>query len=141
MELHTAEDCRIESMQAVSEVQVTSTPPAKLRRANVQEMISAVCARGCGDFVGGAEVVGCGMGAKLSVQDAEQEGATHRGRSTSQLSPSFALLQHKRHWRDEVAGHCDSSRIFSTHLLPRHLRTPIIRAAVVIVWAPVAPLQ
>jgi hypothetical protein len=99
VKLHTAEDCRIESMQAIGEVQVTSTKPIKPRHSTVQLMAAAVCARGCCRFVGGAEVAGGGMGAKLSVEDAEQEGATHRGRSTSHLCPSFAFLQHIRHWR------------------------------------------
>jgi hypothetical protein len=134
VELHTAEDCRIESMQAVSEAQVTSGTPIKPRRATVQLLAVAVSARGCCGFVGGAEVVGGGMGAKLSVEDAEQEGATHRGRSSSQLCPSFALLHHTRHWRDRVTGHCDSTRFFSTHLfLLLHVRALGIGAAVVVV--------
>jgi len=128
-----AEDCRIESMQAVSEVQVTLTRPIRLRRATVPLLAVAGSARDRCDFVGGAEVVGGGMGAKLSVEDAEQEGATHRGRSTSQLCPSFALLHHTRHWRDRVTGHCDSSRTFSPHLLLLHLHTLGIGVAVAIV--------
>jgi hypothetical protein len=52
-------------------------------------------------LVSRAEVVGGGMRAKLSVEDAEQEGATHRGRSSSQ--PALAefcssLLPQTRHW-------------------------------------------
>lgn len=47
MELHVAEDCRIESMQAVSEVLVTSTRPIKLQGAIIQLIAAAACARGC----------------------------------------------------------------------------------------------
>lgn len=39
------------SMQAVSEVQVMSVRPIKLRGATVQSIAGAVCARGCRGLV------------------------------------------------------------------------------------------
>jgi hypothetical protein len=47
VELHTAEDCRIESMQAVSELLVTSTRPIKLQGAIIQLIAAAAGARVC----------------------------------------------------------------------------------------------
>lgn len=79
MELHAAEDCRIGSTQAVGEVQATSTRPTKLRGTTIQLIATAACARGyCGLLVERELLVGGGIGAKLSlsVEDAEQEGAT-----------------------------------------------------------------
>jgi hypothetical protein len=78
-------------MKAVSELQVTLTRPIKPRRATVQLIAAAVSAQGRHGFVGGVEVVGGGMGAKLSVRDAEQEGATHRGRKLEPALPIFCF--------------------------------------------------
>lgn len=74
------------------------------------------------------------MGAKLSVEDAEQEGAKHTEVEARASFAHLLLCFNTLAIGDGAASHCDSLRTFSTHLLLLpHLHTFTIEAAVTIV--------
>jgi hypothetical protein len=144
VELHTAENCRIESMQVASEVQVASTGPIKPRRATAQLTATAVGAQNVRGLLVEREVFVVAWARSCLEMQVRRRGAGRRDDTEVEARASFVhrlLLCFHTLATGGGSGnnHCDSSRTFSTYfILILHLHTLGIGAAVIIVGARVA---